>query len=229
MRRFRRHQRSNEPEETYALSISDLMSSLLTIFILSLTYYILSYSEARAELVDNQSRRTEILLALQAELQAKGIVVEVDYGQGVLHLPEGILFPKGDASLKESGKEVIRVLAPALRMVLDDADYASRIDTIFIEGHTDSDPVVSGRYASNWELSTQRAINTWREMVKVEPSLEYKVNALGQPLFSVSGYADRRPVEAGESEEAKSKNRRIDLRFTMMAPRADEGSSGSGR
>ncbi|HHV78460.1 MAG TPA: OmpA family protein [Firmicutes bacterium] len=222
---FLRRPEPNEPEETYALSISDLMSSLLTIFILCLTYYMLSYSKARAELVDNQGRRAEILLALQAELQSKGIIVEVDYSQGVLHLPEGILFPKGDASLKESGRAVIRVLAPALRKVLEDQGYSSRIDTIFIEGHTDSDPVLGGKYESNWELSTQRAINSWREMVKVEPVLEHKFNSLGQPLFSVSGYADRRPVEPGESEEAKSKNRRIDLRFTMMTPRVDEDSA----
>lgn len=43
--------------------------------------------------------------------------------------------------------------------------YKGKIETVFIEGHTDSDPTGAGSiYASNWELSTQRAINTWNVM-----------------------------------------------------------------
>jgi len=38
------------------------------------------------------------------------------------------------------------------------------------------------------------------------------------PILSLSGYGPDRPVDRGESEEAKKRNRRIDLRFLMAAP-----------
>jgi flagellar motor protein MotB len=219
----KRYIENSSGETDYSLSISDLMSALLAIFVLALTYYILSYSQARAQLVENQDKRSEILQMLQAELKAQGINVEVDYKHGILRLPEGILFAKGDAELNESGKQVIAILAPALLRVLEQPTYATSVETIFIEGHTDSDPIRGGKYKSNWELSTQRAINTWRQMRETEPKLETLVNALDEPVFSVSGYADRRPVALGDSEEAKAKNRRIDLRFSMTPPRSENG------
>ena len=48
-------------------------------------------------------------------------------------------------------------------------------------------------------------------------SLKQLKNAVGNPIFSCSGYADTRPVTT--DEERKAENRRIDLRFTMMPPK----------
>ncbi|TDA70118.1 MAG: OmpA family protein [Clostridia bacterium] len=215
---------AGEAGESYSISISDLMAALLTIFILALTYYMLSFSQATAQLMDNEDKRREILEKLEGDLLSRGIKVEVDIEHGVLRLPEGILFDKGQADLKPSGIHVMDVLAPALKTILQDPEYQGSIETIFIEGHTDSDPVRSGRFPSNWELSTQRAINTWNKMLEMEPGLESIRNSIGQPIFSVSGYADRRPVPGAvaDTENDKQKNRRIDLRFSMTPPRREE-------
>src|SRR5690606_29731735 len=79
------------------------------------------------------------------------------------------------------------------------------------EGHTD----VTGEDRRNWQLSTERAVNTYREIVAVASGVRNLRNRQGEEILSVSGYADTRPIEAGDSLEAWEKNRRIDLRFVM--------------
>lgn len=213
----------------YWISISDLMSGLLIIFILALTYYMLTYSEESAKyrektdkLTQNDILRREILYTIEAELKRRDIMnVQVDASHGVLRLQEGILFDSGEDQVKEQGRAIIQVLGPVLKNVLGQEKYIGRVETVFVEGHTDSKPI-SIRFKSNWELSTQRAINTWRELRLIAPSLENLHSENGEPLFSCSGYADTRPIDTNTTEEGRRKNRRIDLRFAMSPPRRDE-------
>ena len=153
--------RISSEDAGYWISISDLMAGLLIIFILSLTYYMLNYSEKTSRLIDNDRVRTEIILTIEKYLRDRGILdVQVDIEHGVLRLPEGILFDSGEAEIKFQGRGVIQVLGPTLQDVLDRDEYAGRVETVFVEGHTDSMPIHK-KFASNWELSTQRAINAW--------------------------------------------------------------------
>lgn len=223
MRRIlRSHTESIENGDPYSISISDLMASLLTIFILALSYYMLNYSQKTAVLVENEDKRREILFYLKEKLAAQGIEVQLDEQGGVLRLPEGILFDPGDAEIKESGRRALSVLAPLLKEVLTDPRYRFSVETVFLEGHTDSDPIRSGRFPSNWELSAQRAINTWQTLCQIEPELEGLKNRNEKPFFSISGYADRRPVAPNDTPEGKQLNRRIDLRITMIPPSKTE-------
>ncbi|MDK2817630.1 MAG: chemotaxis protein MotB [Moorella sp. (in: firmicutes)] len=211
-----------ENGDNYSLSISDLMSSLLIIFVLALSYFMLSYSQKTAVLVENEDKRLEILTLLEEKLKKQGIEVKVVKEMGILRLPEGILFDPGEAAIKASGLKAISILAPTLKEILNNPRYKESIETIFIEGHTDSDPIRSGKFPSNWELSAQRAINTWQELSKVEPELEQLRNRNGQPFFSISGYADRRPVAPNDTPENKQQNRRIDVRITMIPPQKEK-------
>lgn len=71
-----------------------------------------------------------------------------------------------------------------------------------IEGHTDSDPIHSSQYPSNWELSAARASSVVRYMInrfKFSPS-----------LFSAVGYADTRPLENSISPKDPI-NRRVEI------------------
>ena len=101
---------------------------------------------------------------------------------------------------------------------LDDEQFKGRVETIFIEGHTDNVPINNGIFPSNWELSTKRAINTWLVMSSAQPRLPGFKNNKGELIFSVSGYADTRPVKNNTTEAERRKNRRIDIRFSMMSP-----------
>jgi flagellar motor protein MotB len=100
-----------------------------------------------------------------------------------------------------------------------------RIDAIFVEGHTDIDPMRGGM--DNWDLSVRRATNTYRQLVSASPELGRLTNfPAGEtnsvPVLGVSGYGPDRPIARGQDAEAKRLNRRIDLRFLMATPQTEE-------
>lgn len=81
-----------------------------------------------------------------------------------------------------------------------------------VEGHTDSDPIRSSQYPSNWELSSARASSVVRYMIsrfKFSPS-----------LFSAIGYADTRPVENAISPKDPA-NRRVEILILKNKYRCD--------
>jgi hypothetical protein len=98
------------------------------------------------------------------------------------------------------------------------------LDANFIEGHTDSDPITpSARLRDNWDLSAARASTTYRILTAARPDLSgFLSNEPGsgqaRQIFSVAGFADQRPVAAGNDEPSKEKNRRNDMRFVMAGP-----------
>ena len=204
-------------DASYWISISDLMAGLVTIFILALIYHVITYQRQVESLTDNEVVRTEILRTLEAKINERDqfLKVEIDEVHGVLRLPNEVLFDSGSDALRGLGRQNVAVLSHALYEVLSDDRFDRRVETVFIEGHTDKVPMApNSRFQSNWELSAQRAINTWREMLK-SAQLDSLKNALGQPIFSCSGYAASRPVE---SIDNLAQNRRIDLRFAMSPP-----------
>lgn len=88
------------------------------------------------------------------------------------------------------------------------------IEAVQIEGHTDSD----GSDAYNLSLSTDRANATFLVMFSENPSLLMHQNIRGQPVLSVSGYGEMRPITPNITPQGKAANRRIDLRIIMYAP-----------
>lgn len=223
MAKSRKKQECAGPDSNaFNLSISDLMAGILSIFILAVCYFMLNLGEVKDQYTGNIEKRSQLLEEIQAEMLERGIQVKVDKEQGVLRIPEGALFDQGRADIKADGQQVIRNLGAALEGVLMKAEYKNTIETIFIEGHTDNVPIENAEFHSNWELSTQRAINTWNLMRADFASLDGIRNGNGQPIFSCSGYAETRPITDDSydenSEEGRQANRRIDLRFAMMPP-----------
>ncbi len=116
-----------------------------------------------------------------------------------------VLFPKGSAEMNDAGKVEMAKLADALkqleREIPSDLPWVLRVD-----GHTDNDPIVQGRsFASNWELSSGRAISVVKFLVAQGVSANHLVAA---------GFGEFQPLVAGDSEDAKSQNRRIELKLT---------------
>ena len=216
--RRRTPQIDSPAQDTFTISISDLMSGLLAIFILVLSYFILNFSQATAQLTQNDMTRAELLRFMQEELAREGIKVEVDDKHGILRISEGVLFDVGLADVKPQGQVVIKKLGEVLEVALEAEQFKGRVETIFIEGHTDNVPIVTEMFPSNWELSTKRAINTWLTMSNANPKLTMLLNDKDEQIFSVSGYADTRPIKENSTEEGQRENRRIDIRFSMTPP-----------
>ena len=219
----RRIPQIDSPEQdSFTISISDLMSGLLAIFILVLSYFILNFSQATAQLTQNDVTRAELLHFLQEEMEREGIKVTVDERHGILRISEGVLFDVGLADVKPQGQVVIKKLSSALEVALESEQFKGHVETIFIEGHTDNVPIVTEIFPSNWELSTKRAINTWLTMSSASPKLTTLLNDKGEIIFSVSGYADTRPIAENSTEQGRRDNRRIDIRFSMAPPTEED-------
>ena len=229
-------------EENYFASMTDMMVGLVFIFIIMLMYFVLQFRDVTEQLVGADQTRTEILKKLESTLKSKGVDVTVDTQDGVLRLPDAILFDKGQAILKPEGLTAVSHLADALADVLPCyTDYTAasesrpancpksthRIESVYVEGHTDQDPLTgSGLIRDNWDLSVVRATNTYRQLTVLRPNLvslcAQKPGGRCEPVLSVSGYGPQRPLEAGDTDEIKRRNRRIDLRLIMVTPDAGQ-------
>jgi len=223
-----------DEENPYWLSFSDIMSGLLIIFVLASLVLVLELSQRKA-LVDEkilertkaEKVRQEVLKAIKEELRRKGIVVEVSENDTVLRIPDDQLAfdtneyrVPADEKFQNAVIEIGRILYQAITK----ENRIELFDTIFIEGHTDKRP--SPRHMGNWGLSTFRAIsiwNYWNDQLPAEMRLDHLKNNHGMPLFSVSGYGETRPVtEIQQTEDDFRRNRRIDLRFTVIHPKLDD-------
>lgn len=232
---------SGSDDGHYYISISDLMTSLLFIFILILSYVMLSFVKKEDQLSNeiknieqNIEFRGELLLDLKKELSDMNISVTIDQENGNMRLKSDLLFKSGSAIISNEGQRQIGEIAKILMVKMMKPKYKKSIDTIFIEGHTDSLPIkISKRCRKQWsnkELSSQRAINTYAEMLMVTNNeIDTLKNKKSKHLFSYSGYADTRQLcdekkefdsnaTNNELKLCRSKNRRIEFYFTVNTP-----------
>lgn len=239
-------QRHLESDDGGALiSISDMMAGLVFVFIITLAAFIIRFQDAvdtqiaiTEEITSINKQRSTLLTTIKEELQKRGVLVEVDHEHGVLRLKESaIRFDVGQAVLTPLGKtnleivgEVMAVVLPCYTVERDRLSEEFRcseaitatLDSILIEGHTDNVPIFNNYFKSNWELSTQRAIETYHVLLVSEPDMLALPNPQKQPLFSVSGYGEGRPVIEHATPTAEAENRRIDFRFIMSPPKVTE-------
>jgi chemotaxis protein MotB len=74
-----------------------------------------------------------------------------------------------------------------------------------VDGHTDPQPVKSGTFASNWELSVARAITVVRLLI---------ADGVPPEHLAATGFGQYQPFASGDTPEAYAKDRRIELRLT---------------
>ena len=226
-----RRRQGGEHEESYFVSMTDMMVGLVFVLMVMLVYYALQYRQTTNELTDTKVRRTQLLEHLQTRLKTQNVNVVIDTDAGVLRLPEDVLFDKGSDAVKPEGVQVLRKVG--LAMLAEAPCYTqahpppgcpvtqSGLESVFVEGHTDADQMTGAR--DNWNLSADRAVNTYRALMSQTPALQSIKNARlrptdPQPLFGVSGYGPTRPVAPETSEANKRLNRRIDIRFNVVTP-----------
>ncbi len=114
-----------------------------------------------------------------------------------------VLFDVASADIAEAGKAQLAGFAKTLleisAKIPNDIDWILRVD-----GHTDARPIATYQFASNWELSSARAI----AVVKYLASQGVPPNRL-----VAAGFAENRPLDTSGSEEAYRRNRRIELKL----------------
>lgn len=117
--------------------------------------------------------------------------------------PAEILFPTGSAELTTEGKKEIRMLARTFRNIAKtipvDIPWILRVD-----GHADRLPIHTN-YASNWELSSARAITVVNLLIS---------EGIDPHHLAATGFSDYQPLDKGSSPAALARNRRIEFRLT---------------
>jgi chemotaxis protein MotB len=115
-----------------------------------------------------------------------------------------VLFPKGSADINIDGEQEMKKLAIALRE-LEQEIPADLAWVLRVDGHTDVDPIATSSFRSNWDLSAARAIAVVNFLIE---------NGVSPQHLVAAGFGEFQPIDAGETEEAKSRNRRIELKLT---------------
>lgn len=172
--------------------------------------------------------RKQILLALKDRVEAvmPELDVTISDAGDILRFEGDAFFDTGKFTFKSRKiKRVVDAVADALADLLPcftvgmRSGYSSDcnpgaviVDAVQVEGHTDA----VGKAGDNLELSLDRGATTYLRMEKHRRELLQMLNLAGQPVLSVSGYGETRPI-AADSRETRSLNRRIDLRFIMAS------------
>ena len=115
-----------------------------------------------------------------------------------------VLFPAGQANLRpEAGGELDRIASALVeleRQIPPDIPWVVRVD-----GHTDARPIATPQFPSNWALSAARAIAVVQALA---------ARGIAPQHLVAAGFGEYQPLDLGTTDEAYSRNRRIELKLT---------------
>jgi chemotaxis protein MotB len=129
---------------------------------------------------------------MRASLESKDVTISKLQGKLTVNILDRVMFDSGEAILKPDGESVMRKIAAIL------AEHPEL--KIHVIGHTDNMPIRS-RFASNWELSTARALAAVHFLIEKAAVDPHRVGAVG--------YGEYRPIADNATAEGRARNRRI--------------------
>jgi chemotaxis protein MotB len=152
----------------------------------------------KADLERKSAEYEKLAGSLKGEIDAGRIELTELRGKMTVKMKDKILFSSGSAALGKEGRTALKAVADALKDVQG--------KTIRVEGHTDDVPTTGSAFASNWELSTARALAVVRflQAAGVDPG-----------RLAAAGYGEYMPIAPNDTPEGRSQNRRIEI---VLAP-----------
>jgi len=194
-----------QQDELWLISYADLLSLLVGFFIMIIAAVPMrqatferiaaAISGSKSAPLQQLRERVEDLVAKSPELRDRVIARDDAEGLGI-EFKDALLFDSGSADVRPEGRRAIGEVARLL------GTLPAR--PVLVEGHTDEVPIRTAHFHSNWELSSQRAINV---LAALEGS--------GSPRerLSARAFADTRPRDVqGTIEERRLANRRVVVR-----------------
>jgi chemotaxis protein MotB len=144
----------------------------------------------------------QLALKFQKMIDSGQLKIKLRDGRMVIELANDVLFDSGQTVVKPEGQKAIAQVASVLRAI-PNRRYQ-------VAGHTDNIPIQTGRFRSNWDLSTARAVEVVRFLV---------AQGLKPELVSAAGYGEFDPVAPNDTPANRAKNRRIEI---TLQPNIDE-------
>lgn len=115
-----------------------------------------------------------------------------------------VLFATGSDEISPAGADELSKVADAMKQLI--GEIPKDIDWVLqVDGHTDKRPITGGRFKSNWELSSARAISVVQYFIS---------QGIPPQRLVAAGYGEFQPLEDADTPEAYAKNRRIELKLT---------------
>jgi chemotaxis protein MotB len=153
-----------------------------------------STSEGQEQLASLEPLWKELTATLQEEIGQSDIRISLEPRGLVISLQEKAFFPSGEDTINPGTFGALQKIAENIR----DMPHPVRL-----EGHTDSVPIHTVRFRSNWELSAARSIAVL--------NLFAQAHNLPRQRLSIVGYAETAPVETNTTPEGRARNRRVDI------------------
>ncbi|MGE5552334.1 MAG: flagellar motor protein MotB [Betaproteobacteria bacterium] len=226
---MRKRKKADDQLAPWIISYGDMVTLLLTFFVLLYSFSLVDLRKFRAMSVSMQeafggrvlqgggskviqlfpetaplSRQTPGRDVMEAAAQAQEYLKKAGLEAVATVLPQerGVVIRFEDRVFFDTGQAELKPEAVETGRKL--AEYLRRIpNQVRIEGHADNVPIHNTRYASNWELSVARATR-FLTFLQVTGNLPPE-------RLSAAGYGEYRPVAPNDTEEGRRKNRRVDV------------------
>ncbi len=153
-------------------------------------------AEARAQLFQ------QFVQKFKKMIDAGQLKIATRNGRLVIVLPNDVLFDSGQTAIKPAGREALVQVAKVLQTVHG--------RSFQIAGDTDNVPIQTPRFPSNWELSTERAVEVVRLLI---------AQGVDPKELSAAGYGEFDPIADNATPDGRAKNRRIEI---TLQPNLDE-------
>ncbi|MFN7993842.1 MAG: flagellar motor protein MotB [Bryobacteraceae bacterium] len=137
---------------------------------------------------------TYLSAELKEEIKLGKIEVRLEQRGLVISLPQATFFPSGEDSIDPSTYATVEKIAATIKGLPN---------PVRLEGHTDSVPIHTVRFQSNWELSSARGI-AMLKLLNTQFEIPMK-------RMAIAGYADTAPTASNETPEGRARNRRVDI------------------
>lgn len=213
--RLRRKIEDNGEHNIFWITMTDLMTGLVLVFIVMFFY---TYMTSHLEMVKQTLAKENATKALEETLKSQNLNATIDPISGVVKISNLELFDLGSYTLSENGKKYLDKFAPAYLNSLFSNDYMNQnIDKIVIQGHTDSQTFKGEysedeQYMKNMELSLNRAYSVANYMTNT-PYNKENGNKL-RKMILVEGASFSNPIIVNGKEDF-AKSRRVELKLIM--------------
>jgi len=145
--------------------------------------------------------------ALTGKLESKEEISIVSSEKGLtMRLPDSLMFDLGIGKVSTQAVPILKKIGA----IISRTSYAVRI-----EGHTDNVPIRTPAFASNWELSTARAVNVLRYFVEKEKVSPERLSAVG--------FGEFQPIAPNDTPRNRAMNRRVEIVFARHLQAGPKG------
>ena len=220
--RFKRQQEEQSESNIFWITMTDLMTGLVLVFIVMFFY---AFVQNNIEKFHQDIAKENASKALQESLKDKNIEASIDPVSGIVKISDLELFEINSYKLSEKGKKYLDNFAPAyLDSIFSNEYLGQNVEKIIIQGHTDSQTFVGKfsddeQYMKNMELSLNRAYTVANYMTNT-PYNKNNGDKL-RKMIIVEGASFSSPVLMNGKEDF-AKSRRVELKLVMKQNKSKE-------